>query len=158
MSNTFFEDDDYYTGPPVTAELIAAAEATLGVRLPSAYLALLRERNGGVPRRRCFLTPFGTSWAPDRFEISAVLGVGGGGGIDSSAGVGSRDLIHEWGYPNIGVVVCDTPSGGHDTVMLDYRRTDSSDGEPSVVYVDEDRVPREIASSFGGFVEGLVDR
>jgi len=44
------------------------------------------------------------------------------------------------------VVICDTPSAGHDTVMLDY--TDCAvDGEPAVAYIDEDRVPRRVAAS-----------
>lgn len=60
-------------------------------------------------------------------------------------------MIAEWGYPEIGIVVCVMPSGGHDAVMLDYR----SQGEPSVVYVDEDREPRRVALNFEEFVAGL---
>ena len=59
------------------------------------------------------------------------------------------------GYPDIGVVICDTLSGGHDTVMLDY--SDSGrEGEPAVVYVDEDRIPRRVAGSFAEFLAGMV--
>lgn len=156
MPIEFFEDDDYYTGPPTTPDLIEHAEASLGVRLPVAYRDLLRERNGGSPLRRCFMTEFETSWAPDHFEISAVLGVGGHLGIDSTGGQGSADLVREWDYPDVGVVICDTPSAGHDTVMLDYRTCGSS-GEPAVVYVDEDRVPREVAPSFQVFIAQLTE-
>ncbi|CAN7313811.1 SMI1/KNR4 family protein [Knoellia sp. LjRoot47] len=156
MPNDFFEDDDYYTGPPIAQDLIRRAEASLEVRLPVRYLELLSERNGGTPVRRCYPTGFETSWAPDHFEISGVLGVGGDRSIDSTIGLGSADLVQEWGYPDIGVVICDTPSGGHDTVMLDYRACGPR-GEPSVVYVDEDRVPQEIASSFEVFVAQLTE-
>jgi len=156
MTSEFFEDDDYYTGPPVSAALIGHAEASLGVQLPTAYKRLLSQRNGGVPRRRCFRTEFETSWARDHFEIAAVLGVGGSLGIDSADGQGSADLIREWNYPDIGVVICDTPSGGHDTVMLDFR-TCGPTGEPSVVYVDEDRVPRTVAPSFEAFISQLLE-
>jgi hypothetical protein len=153
---TFFEDDeDSFTGPPVSEELVAAAESRLGVVLPRAYVGLLAERNGGVPRRRCFRTPFSTSWATDHFEIRAVLGVGGKWGVDSSSGLGSVDLIAEWGYPAIGVVICNTPSGGHDTVMLDYSAS-GPDNEPSVAYIDENRVPRIVADTFDEFVAALV--
>ena len=89
-------------------------------------------------------TRFKNSWAPDHIEIQALRGIGGKWGIDSKTGLGSRDLILEWGYPDIGVVICDMPSGGHDTVMLDYS-TCGPTGEPAVAYVDEDRIPRQLA-------------
>lgn len=151
----FFEDSDYYTGPPLNDELIQRAQDVLGYRLPRSYLALLEERNGGVPKRRCYPTNFETSWAPDHIEISAIRGLGGKWGIDSGFGLGSPDLIAEWGYPEVGLVICDMPSGGHDAVMLDYSEVGQA-GEPRVVYVDEDRVPRQIADSFDQFVANLV--
>ena len=153
MPIEFFEDDDCFTGPPITPELIQGAETRLGVRLPAAYKNLLSERNGGSPRRRCFMTDFETSWAPGFFEISALLGVGGERGIDGD--MGSDYLVGEWDYPDIGVVICVTAAAGPDTVMLDYRDCEPGD-EPSVAYIDEDRVPRTSASSFDGFVSQLV--
>jgi hypothetical protein len=149
----FFQGAEHYSGPPVSDEAVRAAEEKLGYRLPASYIALLHERNGGEPRRQCFPTTFLNSWAPDHIAISAILGVGQHAwGIDS--GFGSRHLIREWGYPDIGVVICDTPSGGHDTVMLDYSASGPAE-EPSVVYIDEDRVPRQLARSFSEFVEEL---
>jgi hypothetical protein len=58
-------------------------------------------------------------------------------------------------YPDIGVVIGVTPMAGPDTVMLDYSSVGPG-GEPAVVYVGEDRVPRRVADSFGEFVDGLV--
>ncbi|MEI5583961.1 MULTISPECIES: SMI1/KNR4 family protein [unclassified Agromyces] len=150
-----FEPDDYYTGPRLQPGMVEAAERHLGVRLPRAYTELLRQRNGGTPLRRCFPTDLPTSWAPDHFEISAIRGIGGAWGIDSTEGLGSIDMIAEWGYPAIGVVICDTPSGGHDAVMLDYSGS-GPDGDPSVAYVDEDRIPRRIAASFDEFFSRLI--
>ena len=152
----FDEDDAYFTGPALTSEMVQGAEAFLGVRLPASYLELLGERNGGVPKLRCVMTPFATSWAQDHIKIDAILGIGGDSGIDSTGGLGSPDLIREWGYPDIGVVVCDTPSAGHDTVMLDYRSSGPR-GEPAVAYIDEDRVPRLIAPTFAEFLTALTD-
>jgi len=63
-------------------------------------------------------------------------------------------MIREWGYPAVGIVFCAMPSGGHDAVMLDYSLAGV---EPRVVYVDEDRVPRELATSFAAFMDGLID-
>ncbi|AKT41508.1 uncharacterized protein CMC5_057160 [Chondromyces crocatus] len=69
---------------------------------------------------------------------------------------GSAYLVQEWGYPDIGLVICDTPSGGHDTVMLDYRKC-GAEGEPQVAYIDEDRSILTIAADFASFVQCLVD-
>jgi hypothetical protein len=40
-------------------------------------------------------------------------------------------------------------------VLLDYSES-GPEGEPAVVYVDEDRVPRRIADSFDEFLQRLV--
>ncbi|MBT2390613.1 SMI1/KNR4 family protein [Streptomyces sp. ISL-1] len=150
-----FEDSDYYTGPPLDDDMIRRAEEDLGVRLPRSYVEVLLQRNGGTPRRRCCPTTFPTSWADDHFEISGIRGIGGAWGIDSSSGGGSSYLISEWEYPDIGVVICDTPSAGHDTVMLDYSEC-GPEGEPAVAYIDEDRIPRRAAHSFAEFLAQLV--
>lgn len=149
----FFTDNGHHSGPPVTDDMIVAAEATIGYRLPRAYLKLLHERNGGIPIRRCFPTTTKTSWAEDHIEISSILGIGSEQGIDGA--LGSAYLIHEWDYPDVGVVLCDTPSGGHDTVMLDYSACGRC-GEPEVIYVDEDRRALRIAATFSDFVDGLI--
>ncbi len=154
MISQLFEDGDFYTGPPLDDEMVRRAEAVLGVRLPRSYVEALSQRNGGVLKRRCCPTDFSTSWASDHFEIRALLGVGGDRGIDSPDG-GSSYLIEEWEYPEIGVVICDMPSGGHDAVMLDYSESGPM-GEPAVAYIDEDRVPRRISDTFDGFISRLV--
>ncbi|WP_026930074.1 SMI1/KNR4 family protein [Glycomyces tenuis] len=148
-----FDEETYYTGPALSEALVANAERLLGVTLPIAYVEVLRYKNGGSLLRRKFPTRFPTSWADDHFEVRAILGVGGATGIDSPDG-GSRHLIEEWEYPSIGVVFAECPSGGHDTVMLDYTKRNAT-GEPTVAYIDEDRVPRTVADSFNGFLEHL---
>jgi len=150
----FFTEDNYYSGPPLNDNMVRAAEANVGFRLPRAYVELLHERNGGVPIRRCFRTTVKTSWAEDHIEISGLLGVGSVRGIDGN--LGSAYLIQEWDYPNIGIVIGDTPSGGHDTVMLDYREC-GSQGEPRVVYVDDDRTILVLAANFAEFADRLIE-
>lgn len=103
----------------------------------------------GEPCAACFLTPFPTSWAPDHLKISATFGIGGRIAIDDS-----KEQIAERGYPDIGVVVCATPSAGHDPVMLDYSGC-SPRGEPAVAYVDDDRIPRRLAETLAEFLDGL---
>jgi len=75
MTRPFFLDRGE-TGPILTDALVARAEATLGRRLPLAYVALLRERNGGVPERRCISTERPTSWATNHIELSTLTGIG----------------------------------------------------------------------------------
>jgi len=152
-----FTDSTFYTGEDVTDDMVATAEERLGVRLPRSYVDLLRLRNGGEPVRHCYPVKFPNSWAADHIDVGALLGIGNGEWSIDAKAYGERPfsayLIDEWGYPAIGVVICSTPSGGHDTVMLDY----SGDGEePSVVYVDEDRVPRRIAAAFDEFIANLI--
>lgn len=150
----FFDEHEIGRGPELSEGLVAKAEQKLGVRLPRAYLDLLTARNGGTPRRRCFMTERPTSWARNHFQIQTLIGLGYEDGIDGE--FGSQYMIQEWGYPIIGVVVFDTPAGGPDTVMLDYSACGAA-GEPRVVYVDEDRSVRVVADDFGEFVSRLVE-
>lgn len=89
----FFTEDSRRSGPPITDVMVKKAESTLGVRLPAAYVDLLRERNGGVPRRRRFPTKARTSRAEDNVEVAALLGIGFPEGLDGE--LGSRYLVHE---------------------------------------------------------------
>ena len=150
----FFDVGEEGRGPRLSDELVACAERKLGVRLPPTYLALLTQRNGGTPRRRCFRTQHPTSWACDHFQVQTLLGIGYDDGLDGE--FGSVYMTEEWGYPRIGLVVFDTPSGGHDTVMLDYTLCGPL-GEPRVAYVDQDRSALVVAGNFGEFIANLVD-
>jgi hypothetical protein len=148
------EPDPLYTGPDLSRAAVEAAERELNVLLPESYILTLERCNGGLVLRPIFRTSFETTWDVDHFEVSAILGIGGRFGIDSTSRSSSNYLISEWEYPKIGIVIADTPSSGHDTVMLDYRNAEP--GRPSVVYVDEDRIPRKIAGSFEEFAAGLT--
>jgi hypothetical protein len=117
--------------------VVALGGAVLTVEI-DAVAVEQRLRSGGV--------------ACPGYDMLYGIGAGNEWGIDHE--LGSRYLIAEWDYPDIGVVAFGTPSGGHDTVMLDYTNL-GPDGEPTVAYVDEDRVPRTIAGSFAEFLAVL---
>lgn len=154
----FWTDSNYYTGSPLDNGMIHSAEQSLGYKLPSSYIRLLGSRNGGTPSRDCFPTSTPTSWANDHVAISGIRGIGGERGIDSPS-LGSLSMIKEWGYPNIGIVIGECPSAGHDVVMLDYSLC-GKDGEPRVIHVETECASPQItvlASDFQSFIDGLVN-
>jgi hypothetical protein len=159
--STFWEDSDYaaeaHTEPAPSNELIARVEADLGYRLPAFYVALMRVRNGGIPRNTCFPTTEATSWADDHIAITSIVGIGYDKLYSLCGGLGSQFMLDEWEYPAIGVVVADCPSAGHDLVMLDYRACGPT-GEPAVIHIDQesDFAITYLAPNFEAFVRGLL--
>jgi hypothetical protein len=143
---------DDHTGPPLTDAMVEAAEDVLGYKLPASYLRVLWLRNGGYPKHFCFPTRTPTSWANDHIQISTLYGVGANWGIERSF-----QIIRERGYPNVGIVIADAPTGCADGVMLDYSEC-GTDGEPRVVYVEAfGTTVTVLAPNFDAFVNGLVD-
>jgi hypothetical protein len=63
----------------------------------------------------------------------------------------------EWGYPDWGIGIADTPTAGHEQIMLDYRECGPT-GEPRVVYVDQeaDYAVVAVAPDFASFLRGLI--
>ncbi|WP_102274360.1 SMI1/KNR4 family protein [Cytobacillus massiliigabonensis] len=157
----FWEDSQYaresYQSEPPTDELIESIEKELGYKLPSSYIHLMKHQNGGVPRNTCFPTEEPTSSAEDHIAITGIMGIGREKSYSLCGDLGSPFMIEEWGYPDIGVVICDCPSAGHDVVMLDYRAC-GKDGEPEVVHVDQedDYEITFLANNFEEFIKGLV--
>ena len=154
----FWTESEYFTGPPLTDEMVHGAEALLGYKLPNSYIRLLRSRNGGSPVRGCFPTLTPTSWAADHIALSGIRGIGGEWGIDSPS-LGTIPMVQEWGYPSFGVVVGECPSAGHDVVMLDYSKCGPA-GEPRVVHVETECASPQttlLAQNFQAFIDGLVD-
>lgn len=160
-ARTFWNDSEHaqkaYTEAPPADELVRAVEAELGYTLPAFYVALMKQRNGGIPRNTCFLTTEPTSWADDHIAIAGICGIGYEKSTSLCGDQGSQFMLDEWGYPAIGVVVGDCPSAGHDVVMLDYRACGPT-GEPAVVHVDQEDDYRitPLASDFETFVRGLL--
>jgi hypothetical protein len=156
----FWYDADYsvenYQDQAPDDELVASMEAELGYRLPASYVAFARLHNGGVVDRDYFPLELGDDqiegvWIRGFYSLGRTKPNSLGGGF------GSTFMIEEWGYPAIGIGIADTPSGGHELVMLDYREC-GPQGEPKVVHVDQEGDYRitEIAPDFESFVRGLV--
>jgi tetratricopeptide (TPR) repeat protein len=158
----FWDDCDYslkeYIDAPPTDEMIASVEEELGYKLPNSYITLMKQHNGGIPHNIIFPTEEATSWAEDHIAITGIMGIGREKSLSICGTLGSPFMIEEWGYPDIGVVICDCPSAGHDVVMLDYRHC-GKDGEPEVIHVDqEDNYNITfLAEDFETFIRGLVN-
>jgi tetratricopeptide (TPR) repeat protein len=157
----FWDDSEYalkeYAGAPVADEMFAEAERALGYKLPESYKELIRRHNGGLPAYDVFHLPFAAHNEPEEISISSILGVDPSNRWSLCGNFGSRFMIEEWGYPNIGVAICDCPSAGHDMIFLDYRRC-GPEGEPEVVHVDQesDYAITYLAGDFESFIRGLV--
>ncbi|MEK3718283.1 Imm51 family immunity protein [Paenibacillus sp. FSL R7-0333] len=158
----FWEDSDYalksYVSPLPSEELIASVEEELGYKLPASYIAMMKQHNGGVPLNTCFPVNEPTSWSADHVAISGIAGIGRDKLYSLCGELGSRFMIEEWGYPDIGVVFGDCPSAGHDVIMLDYRHC-GPEGEPEVIHVDQESNYEItfLAPDFETFIRGLVN-
>ncbi len=158
--STFWDESDYYrkncTEPSPSPELIQSIEEELGYKLPASYIELMKSRNGGAPKNTVFPTSEATSWAEDHIAISSISSIGRDKIYSLCGDLGSQFMIDEWGYPAIGIVICDCPSAGHDVVMLDYRHC-GPQGEPEVIHVDQedDYKITFLAKNFEEFILGL---
>ena len=151
----FWNDVDYafesYIGKPVTDKDIKAAEADLGYTLPAAYIELLKNHNGGVVKKNCFINNDG-----DCVYVTGIYGIDRDKKYSLLGEMGNKFWISKVKYPPIGVVVADTISGGHDMIFLDYRECGPT-GEPKVVRVDQegDYSITPLADNFGDFIKNL---
>ena len=159
----FWNDCEYslenYVEAAPSDELIASIEEELGgFRLPAAYVELARMHNGGMLERNCHPMNEPTGWAKDHIAIEGLYAIGRTSNYSLCGQTGSKFWEQAWGYPPIGVCIADTPAGGHEMILLDYREC-GKQGEPSVVYVDQEDgySITFVAPDFATFVRGLVN-
>ncbi len=135
---------------PFDDELLKSIEEELGYKLPASYVELMRVHNGGS-LKRCRLDIGNT------YTILDVLFGIGREKEDSICGkYGTKFWLEEWGYPDIGVVLAETDSAGHELIFLDYTEC-GPEGEPKVVYVDQeaDYEKTVVAENFEEFINKL---
>lgn len=149
-----YSDKNYHDVSP-SDELIAETEKELGYKLPASYIWLMKQHNGGLVNKDSFQTNTPTSWACDHVAIYGILGIS----KDKRCSITreTRLMVDEWDYPDIGVAICDCPSGGHDMIFLDYRECGPM-GEPKVVHIDQefDYEITHLADTFEEFIMGLL--
>ena len=160
----FWDDSEYsskeFCEPLPTATTIAEVEQELNVKLPKSYILFMSVKNGGVPVNDACPCSEPTTWASDHVAISSFLAIGKETSYSLLGQLGSKFMIEEWGYPDIGVAICDCPSAGHDMIFLDYRQCGRhmEHGEPQVVHVDQedDYKITFLANNFEEFISKLV--
>ena len=147
--DSFWDERSDKCAPP-TDELIRSVEAELGYKLPESYIYLMKQRNGGKPKNHCFVTK-----DLKTLYLSQILSIGRDD-YSLCGRFGSRFMINEWGYPDIGVTICHSASAGHEMFFLDYSECGRS-GEPKVVYIEQEAGCRRtvLADSFEEFINGL---
>lgn len=157
----FWESCDYskkeYEGNSITPLMIKKVVDSLGYKLPESYIYLLQNQNGGIPQKCNYPLSDSKSFSGDYIAISAIHGIDEMKNYSLLGSSGSNFMKEEWGYPDIGIYICDCPSAGHDMVALDYREC-GKQGEPKVVHVDQELEYKItlLADDFETFITGLV--
>lgn len=145
-----------YISDPFDLEMLKEIEETLGYKLPSSYIELMKEHNGGLLNRDCCPCNQSTSWANNHVGVHGIYGIGKSKSNSLGGLFGSEFWIVQWEYPSIGVAICDCPSAGHDMIFLDYREC-GNQGEPKVVHIDQefDYKITVLANTFEEFINLL---
>ncbi len=153
----FWDEDDYYkkscTGEILTDEMLIATEKELGYRLPDSYKEFMKIRNGGKPVKDFFVSE------KDRYCVQLGMFFSISEDKQNSIfGEFSNEFWYEiWRYPcDIGVIIADTISAGHEMIYLDYRECGKS-GEPKVCIClqESDFETIHLANNFDEFVNNL---
>ena len=147
-----------YVGKTPTDEDFEKVEKELGYRLPESYKALMKIQNGGELRKNNFEGAFKRNWASGSFDIEYISGVDPSKRYSLCGEFGSKFWIEEWKYPNIGIAICGTSSGGHDMIFLDYSDC-GPEGEPCVAHIDQEGGYEitYLADNFKDFIDGLFN-
>jgi len=131
----FWEESEYatkeYVGEPLSQGMIEEVESKIGYKLPGSYIELLKNQNGGIPNATNLPTKEATSWADNHVALTGIFGLDSKKPYSVLGDLGSEFMKNQWGYPNMGIYICDCPSAGHDMIALDYTECGKG-GEPKV--------------------------
>lgn len=138
---------DNYRLEDLSSEIIESAERKLKVKLPSAYIELMNEQNGGELKLKKFVHNI---FEDGFIEIDYLYGIGQKSGegilIDSYT-------RKEWGISNKFIYL---NGDSHNWIALDYRRYTGEN--PPVVYIDTDTKQKlRIAEDFTKFISRLTE-
>ncbi len=140
-----------YLQPKLTQRAIVSAEAKLGVKLPRAYLELLRIQNGGYLRL--------TSISPNLAPVECIAGIGPRFPSILAKDWGDvKAYMREEGIRRPSRIDALVPfcGDGHFHYCFDYRRSGPR-SEPRVTYIDIESFDTDkiVAPSFDAFLRKL---
>lgn len=158
----FWKQHEYYTEnyveEPLTDEMVEYVEKKLGYKLPKIYIELMKIQNGGAINNNYWFNQNPKSNEVNTIGIDAFFGIGSKKRNSIFGRFGHEFWFTEWEYPrDLGVIIADTESGGHDMIYLDYREC-GRDGEPkvSVCFSEYDNEIQVLANNFEEFLSMLV--
>lgn len=158
----FWNSHEYYTENYVeealTDEIIAFYENKLGLKFPQSYIQLMKTQNGGHPNKSYWFNEHAKRNEVNTIGLVGFFGIGGNKHNSLFGKFGNEFCFNEWQYPrDIGIVIADTESGGHDMIYLDYREC-GKDGEPkvSVCFQEYDYEVQVLANNFEEFIGMLI--
>jgi len=116
----------YQPNVDLTSEIVQKAEKMLGLKLPTAYINLLKIQNGGETQGLVCPTTVKTSWADNHVPLDECFGIDL---LDGSEETAERDtsefnildsirFTKVWGLPDNQIVLCGDRNG---CITLDYR-------------------------------------
>ncbi len=155
----FWEEDVAKKATPPSAEAIAEVERELGYKLPESYIKFMSVQNGGYSNNNVALTKNPTTWSGTHVVAQGFVPIAKESEeMMDSIITHTKFMVSEWGYPEIGIAIADTPTAGHDLIFLDYREC-GKDGEPKVSHVDQEVNYRisVLAENFEEFIRNLFD-
>jgi hypothetical protein len=146
-----FWDTNYYNHPPLTANMIATAEAILNVKLPTLLIDMLKIQNGGYTKGFAYPMTVKTTWAENHIPLSELFGIVTNSATETGQNIlDTPYMIKEWGLPDKQVLL---NGDGHWWITLDYRKSEI----PSVRWIDmECDQDIHVADNFDDFINGLV--
>ncbi|CAM4151891.1 SMI1 / KNR4 family protein [Bacillus manliponensis] len=149
MKPNFWSGDDELTLQPLTDEIVKKAEEILQVKLPDAYINLLKTQNGGYIEYNAHPSSEKTSWADDHVSIDSIMGISLN--ENDSSILESTYYIQEWEMPENLVLLC---GDGHTWIALDYRETSEN---PPIIFIDNEwEQIVQLAPNFATFLNGLT--
>ncbi|MDO4777950.1 MAG: SMI1/KNR4 family protein [Tissierellia bacterium] len=162
MKKYIWSEHEYYkkncTGEPLNHEMIQDAESKLGYKLPQAYIDMMKSRNGGKLTHNYCVNKNAKSNEVNVIGIECFYSIGSEKNNSLFGKFGNEFWFSEWEYPrDVGVIIAETESGGHEMIYLDYRES-GKDGEPkvSVCFAEYDHKIQVLANSFEEFIDMLV--
>jgi hypothetical protein len=140
--------------PPLTPDVVAAAERELSVKLPDGLIRLLRVQNGSAVADAWCACPVAPNvYADDYVPFDHVFGIAPADTPGVITLLDTAYLVREWDLPTRVVLLS---GDGHSWIALDYRAS-GPDNEPAITFIDNEMGHEfRLAPNFRTFVESLT--